>query len=99
MHLLELAFVIQIIKQIFFCKIIEWNGKNARLEQIDILKSSEILLLILAYTLNECYNFPPYILAASSDNKSKTNLSFIQRENSCQNSLSNFISKRCLLFE
>ena len=38
------------------------------------------------YTLNEDYNLPPYILAASSDNKRKasTNFSFIQRMNSCQ---------------
>ena len=43
--------------------------------------------------LNESYNLSPYILAASSDNKSKasTNFSFIQRMDSCQNSLSNFI--------
>ena len=53
------------------------------------------------YTLNESYNLPPYILAASSDNKSKasTNFSFVQRVNSCQNSSSNFISKRSQLLE
>ena len=46
-------------------------------------------------TLNENYNLPPYILAASSDNKSKasTNFSFIQRQNSYQNFSSNFMSK------
>ena len=53
------------------------------------------------YTLNESYNLPPYILAASSDNKSKasTKFSFIQRVNSCQISSSNFISKGSLLLE
>ena len=37
-------------------------------------------------SLNESYNFPPYILAASSHNKIKasTNFSFIQRENASQ---------------
>ena len=53
------------------------------------------------YTLNESYNLPPYILASSSDYKSKalTNFGFIQRENACQNSSSNFILKGCLRLE
>ena len=59
------------------------------------------ILSIIVTTLNESYNLPPYILAASSDNKSKasTNFSFIQRVKSCQNSSSNFISIRPLLLE
>ena len=50
---------------------------------------------------NESYNLPPYILVASSDNKSKasTNFSSIQRENCYENSSSNYILKGCLLPE
>ena len=61
----------------------------------------DTLLKLLKTTLNESYNLPPYILAASSDNKNKasTNFSLIQRENDCQNFSSNFISKGSLLLE
>ena len=40
------------------------------------------------HTLNESYNRPPYILAASSENKKKQEINgiyFIQKKNSCQN--------------
>ena len=60
-----------------------------------MLHSLSLSSCFLVYTLNRSYNLPPYILAASSNNKSKasTNFSFIQRVKHCQNSLSNFISK------
>ena len=50
-------------------------------------------------TLNESYNRPPYILAASSENKihSSKIFSFIHKKNPCPVSSIYFISKRRLL--
>ena len=61
-----------------------------------------LLVLIFGEGLHEFYLhltkviLPPYILAGSSGNESKAskNFSFIQKLNACQNSSSNFISKR-----
>ena len=68
---------------------------------LDNAKSTTMKFSTLFDTFNESYNFAPYILADRWDNKSKasTNFSFIQRENSCQNPASNFISKGRLILE
>ena len=59
----------------------------------------EIISKLWHYTLNEIYNRPPCLFAASSENKIQPSkvFSFIHRRNPWPNASSYFISKRHLL--